>query len=171
MSDDTLFIPTGVGLHLLPIDESPLADVISGWIGTRPDCAIRRVRGRKSSGLQEFMNEAGAALQFPYYFGENWDAFVECIQELSGIRETRVLVVIEGADAALVSSERDFRLLLESLSEASEFWRGQTVDTQAGTRSFSFHTLLACSPGAMAVLEARVKTTGVPFSILEKPAA
>jgi len=42
-----------------------------------------RLRGSKMKDYQGLYNEFGAALQFPYYFGENWNAFDECIKDLS----------------------------------------------------------------------------------------
>jgi len=45
----------------------------------------RVLRASKMSTQQDLFNEFGAALQFGDYFGENWNAFNECINDLDWI--------------------------------------------------------------------------------------
>lgn len=45
--------------------------------------AVEVIRGRKCSNYEALHNEVAAALQFPDYYGENWDAMDECITDLS----------------------------------------------------------------------------------------
>jgi len=37
------------------------------------EVAVRFIRGKKSQDRVACFNEFSASLQFPYYFGENWD--------------------------------------------------------------------------------------------------
>lgn len=70
------------------------------------------------------MTEAGAALQFPYYFGENWDAFDECISDLSWLPSANTVVVLDSAHQLLTDPAADgrdhFRILLTTLNRAHE---------------------------------------------------
>ncbi len=43
---------------------------------------VRTVRGQKCRNHANLLDEFSAALQFPWYFGENWPAFNECIRDL-----------------------------------------------------------------------------------------
>jgi barstar (barnase inhibitor) len=40
---------------------------------------MRTVRGSKMTRVDRLYDEFAAAFQFPLYFGENWDAFTDCI--------------------------------------------------------------------------------------------
>jgi hypothetical protein len=44
--------------------------------------------------LDGLFAEVSAAFQFPYYFGENYAAFSECLGDLSWIKDSRVIMVI-----------------------------------------------------------------------------
>jgi hypothetical protein len=51
-----------------------------GWSLQNDDSlrvAVRFLRGRKMTTTASLLDEFSAALQFPYYFGGNWDAFDE----------------------------------------------------------------------------------------------
>lgn len=40
-----------------------------------------------------FLCEIGSLLKFPDYYGENWNAFEECINDLSWIKEKNVVLI------------------------------------------------------------------------------
>jgi RNAse (barnase) inhibitor barstar len=42
---------------------------------------VRVIRGKKCGDELSLHSEIGAALQFPSYYGENWDAFVDCMRD------------------------------------------------------------------------------------------
>ena len=48
----------------------------------RQDGRVVHLRGRKMTTLRQLFDEFAAALQFPYYFGANKDAFDECLSEV-----------------------------------------------------------------------------------------
>lgn len=43
---------------------------------------VRSIRGHKCRTIDGMIDEFSSALQFPWYFGENWPAFDECICDL-----------------------------------------------------------------------------------------
>ena len=154
------------GIHLLAAGESQVADLVLRWTEQRPAYAIRRVRGARSADKAGFMEEAAAALQFPYYFGKNWDAFSACICDLSWSPELAFVVIVDRADVLLTAEHRDFTLLLEIMTEANDFWRGQLVESGGQREPVRFHTVLACPQDTFAPLLERVESTGVSFTRL-----
>jgi hypothetical protein len=83
MDHSALFTITGPALFALAAAPSAVSDRITAWISANPDWQILRVRGDRSRDEEHFMTEVAAVLQFPYYFGENWDAFWDCMRDLS----------------------------------------------------------------------------------------
>jgi RNAse (barnase) inhibitor barstar len=163
MDDRVLFTPDAPGLHVLAVDPSPLADLIFGWRRTHPDWAILRVRGHKSMDDAHFFDEASAALQFPYYFGENWNAFWECLTDLSWLLRPSFLIVVDRADLLLSHSDKGFATLMQIVGPANEHWRNQRGQFGSEFRPVSFQVLLACSSGALPALASRIAKTGAPF--------
>src|SRR5437899_6242680 len=115
---DLLAAPPPCGLHVVQTDESTLFDRAVAIITSNPKAAVRTIRGRKSQSLASFFDESAAALQFPYYFGENWNAFDEVMGELSWLPAEAYLLLFTSADLLLRdASDADFRILVETLSE------------------------------------------------------
>jgi diadenosine tetraphosphate (Ap4A) HIT family hydrolase len=65
----------------LVIDTASLDSLYLQLFDKYKGAIIRMIRGNKSKTTPDFFNEVAAALQFPYYFGENWDAFNDCIKD------------------------------------------------------------------------------------------
>ncbi|MFC0707733.1 hypothetical protein FHR89_000759 [Cellulomonas uda] len=107
---------------LLEGDVQSVGSAVSGWLES--GLTARVVRGRKMRTLGGLFDEFAAALQFPLYFGENEDAFNECIAELETLPagEGYVVTITEpeqilaDADAAALS------WLARSLASAAEGW-------------------------------------------------
>jgi hypothetical protein len=89
----------------------------------------RVVRGGKMRTLTGLFDECAAALQFPLYFGENKDAFDECVAGLEGLPAGRGFVVaITEPDEVLVNDGHDpLSWLVRSLASAAAVW-GQPVE-------------------------------------------
>jgi hypothetical protein len=82
--------------------------------------AVRTVRGHRCSSKQRTLQEWAAALQFPSWFGENWDAFDDCVRDLDWMNSRRVVVIVTRADAMLPKSTRDFATLIDILLAAQK---------------------------------------------------
>lgn len=59
---------------------------------------VAYIRGGRCDTYQGFDREFSAALQFPDYYGENMNAFDECIADLEWLHAERVYVVIDQAE-------------------------------------------------------------------------
>lgn len=68
--------------------------------------------------------ELSAALQFPPYFGWNWDAVNDCMRDLEWLENASgYLVVVEGAERLLATDDRLLRRWLRRCAEYSLDWR------------------------------------------------
>lgn len=84
---------------------------------------VRRIRGKKCHTKKGFFDEISAAFQFPHYFGENWDAFNECINDLGWLPADKYLLIIEDVDQLLLlETEEEFDKLMRALRRTARDW-------------------------------------------------
>ena len=70
---------------------------------------------------QTLFNTLARDLDFPQYFGQNWDALYDFLCDLSWIPERRVVIIHEGLPFQL--TDRDLRTYLELLIDAVKSWK------------------------------------------------
>ena len=113
---------TAVSAPFLTIASEPkeVAAEALGWQDS--GLVVRAVRGRKSRTLEAFFDEFAAAFQFPYYFGENWAAFRDCISDLDWLPfKPGVVVLFYGADEVLADAHAaELTTLVQTLATAAE---------------------------------------------------
>jgi RNAse (barnase) inhibitor barstar len=112
---------------------------------TTPSKLMRRVLSgahcRSTNGL---FAEMARALEFPDYFGYNWDAVEECLADLEWLPAKGYVVLFTDAQLVLPDDEEEFATFLEVLSDAGEAW-GSGQAGPEGKRPVPFHTLLTVS--------------------------
>ncbi|OFZ99355.1 MAG: hypothetical protein A3H35_07160 [Betaproteobacteria bacterium RIFCSPLOWO2_02_FULL_62_17] len=76
---------------------------------------------------EDFLDHVSAALDFPKTFGGNWDAFVDCLRDLSWIdgQSKGYVVILEKSKHFCAAHKHEFDEAMEVLSDAAEFWKGQ----------------------------------------------
>jgi RNAse (barnase) inhibitor barstar len=129
--------------------------------------ACRTIRGRKARTTQALFDEFAAALQFPYYFGENWDAFDECLTDLQWLPADAYVLLIENS-THLLETERSDRLstLFQVLERAGREW-GTPAAGQFPRPAKSFHVLLQCTLEEAESLHQMLEAAKVSFEPLE----
>lgn len=102
-------------------DEPVVAGRVHVLRGLGPFVAI--VQGRRMRTLDRTNQEFAAALQFPSYYGENWNAFFDCIQDLSWLGDNGLILLVTDAAQVLRDEPGGPELLWECLVDAREAWR------------------------------------------------
>ena len=67
----------------------------------------------------------GRALEFPSWFGRNWDALEDCLTDAGWIAHPGVMVCIEGFGAYAKADADGFAILLDIFKTSAEYWRGE----------------------------------------------
>lgn len=105
---------------------------------------LKLLRGAKCRTTGGLFSEFARALDFPDYFGHNWDALEECLADLEWLPAKGYVVLFTDAEEVLPENDEDYETFLEVMSDAGEAWGSG----QAGTgtrRTTPFHVLLAVS--------------------------
>ncbi len=90
---------------------------------------VREVRGSKMSTVAAVFDEFAAAFQFPYYFGENKDAFDECMRDLDEfVGPARGYVVVVRDAAELLRDEPAQRAwFVDAMGFYASEWANRSV--------------------------------------------
>src|SRR5438132_9903762 len=84
---------------------------------------VRVIRSRRCLTRKELFHELAAALQFPYYFGDNWDAVDECLNDLEWLQAEAYVLFITNSDALLESEPLEELIMLRRvLTKTAEEW-------------------------------------------------
>jgi hypothetical protein len=127
--------------------------VIDDFVGTLPAqsrATARILRGARCLTKPALLQEWAAALQFPGYFGDNWDAFEECLADRGWLAGDVHVAVLTAAD----------RILEDQLDERSTFLRIlKTVAENPGERPL--RVLFQCDDGNEAATRAMLEEEGI----------
>lgn len=154
--------------HLLLLNAEPktAAEAASGW--SEAGLVVRTVRGRKMRAWQGVFDEFAAALQFPWYFGENADAMSDCITDLDWLpRQAGYVIVIDEPEEVLADAEPDaLKRLVTLLDDAREQWAQPVEQGEWWDRpAVPFHVVLRSSGNATSASQRWTAAGGtvVPF--------
>lgn len=127
---------------------------------------VRFVRGRKSRNVKSLFNEFSAALQFPYYFGENWNAFDECISDLDWLGCKFCVVVVFDAEQLLSDEEQDLNVLMRILQDARQnrTMGLQSIDDADVQKDLPFYVILQCPRESKDKLTKKLETLGAIYN-------
>jgi hypothetical protein len=81
--------------------------------------------GRELATKAEFLEASARALRFPSYFGQNWDAFEESLNDMSWAPAQGYLVVFDGAGQFARTQPDEFAVALGILRESVRRWQAQ----------------------------------------------
>ncbi|WP_191991736.1 barstar family protein [Bacillus aerolatus] len=110
------------------------------------------INGRKCRTTSVLFKEFQRGLQFPSYFGHNWDAFDECINDLDWlVKETYLVIIIDSQE--LLTSKIDhistlhadhFSIFAETLINTAEDWASGLNDDSPSAKAVPFHVIFHC---------------------------
>ncbi len=94
--------------------------------------------------LDALFDEVSAALQFPYYFGENWAAFNECLSEMEWLPQgTGFVLLIMNADEVLADDPDEFAPFMRTVATALKSYSDPINDGEWWDRPpIPFHIIL-----------------------------
>jgi RNAse (barnase) inhibitor barstar len=124
-----------------------------------PGLIVRLIRGRRCSTRDQFFQEWAAAFQFPHYFGHNWDAFEECINDLEWLPGKAYVTFLSDVGDVLNHETDDFRVLIDTLMMAAQEWRSPERH-QSPHQEVPFRVVFHCSAEEQGPCQKRLELAG-----------
>lgn len=92
------------------------------------------LRGKRCKTEEDFLIEVSSSFQFPYYYGENWPAFDECIQDLEWIKFSRIFVVFDDFSQSF-RDQKKIQIILQDRvidywTRAIEYWEANGITVE-----------------------------------------
>ena len=160
MDAEQLFQRSDVCQHLLVATPSETCDF--AWSLQRSpgrQAVVRLLRAAKARTVPALFDEFAAALQFPYYFGENWDALYECLTDLEWLPgDANILFITDSQWLLDRESSEKFALLLDVLENAAQRWNAGEEASLEPPRAL--HLVFQCSPESAPAFLTRIEAEG-----------
>lgn len=80
------------------------------------------IDGQAVSNKAEFLHACAKAMDFPDYFGANWDAFEDLLTDLEWIAADRYLVLYSDPEAFAQQDAAEWSTAVDILQGAVEYW-------------------------------------------------
>lgn len=80
------------------------------------------IDGQEIYNKETFLKKTAEAMKFPAYFGFNWDAFEECITDLTWCPAKKYVLMYERPDVFAHADPSQWQIAIEILHSAEEYW-------------------------------------------------
>ena len=99
------------------------------------DYPLHRVNLAQVTDKEAFLEAVGKALNFPDWYGHNWDALADCLTDLSWMAADGYVIILEHSDGFAEAAPTDFAMALSVFQDAADTWReeGTPFWTLVGT--------------------------------------
>jgi len=114
-------------LNCLSLDVKQGIREVVEQIAAEPGTKVFYLDGKKINGKETFLSKAAEAMQFPTYFGANWDAFDECITDLTWCPAERYVIFYDDADIFAQAEPTQYQIALDILNSAKEYWQAKNI--------------------------------------------
>lgn len=83
--------------------------------------------GRDIFNQEIFLNQIAKAMQFPTYFGANWDALEECLRDLSWYSAQGYVLIYQQPEVFAQAQPEQWQIAYDILQSAVEYWNSTEI--------------------------------------------
>jgi hypothetical protein len=116
---------TAANSGVYPRDGASAADIQK--IARKSRLAFFHLNGKAVAGKRDFLRVAANAFRFPEYFGENWDAFEDCLTDLPQDKGSGYVLLVDGLHDFASASPAEFETARAIFRDAAEFWKDRGI--------------------------------------------
>ena len=109
------------GVYRTPRADDVLAAMHGGAL------RVARIDLAGAAGKDALIARLAAALEFPEWFGGNWDALEDCLTDLAWCAASGYVLILANAGGYAAAEPAEFETALEVLDGAAEYWYDEDV--------------------------------------------
>jgi RNAse (barnase) inhibitor barstar len=164
---DQVFATDAGWAHLLVCTESEADELVLerqyAMRAEPPRESIWFLRGRRCGTKSRLFQECAAALQFPWYFGENWDALNDCLTDFPWLPSQRYALVLTRTESVLEQDERSFATMVGVFASAAEYWLAPSDQASMPdpVGAASFRVIFQCDDEDATEVRRRLRSAGL----------
>ena len=113
-----LLKPERSGVYLVPRDVEALRDA-----SARARLAWFELETAGARDKPQFLAACAKSLEFPEWFGTNWDALADCLRDFSWRGAPGYVVLWRGGAALAAAAPESFATALEIFRDAASYWK------------------------------------------------
>ena len=150
-------LPDAPACYLAQAVERAAASIVDRVHEIDPQVAVVVIDGEACRSDTSLFAEFASKLLFPRYFGHNWDALSDCLNDLDWLPGTGYLIVIERSEAVLPAANDEFARFATTLRDTAAHWATpDDANPWQDPRPLPFRALFAVDPTQMAAMRARL---------------
>lgn len=151
----------GPKLHVLELGAGSREGFVQGLeLGLPPEFCRVLLPGEELASPDQLFALCQTAFSFPEYYGRNWDALDECLNDLEWLGASGYLIWIDQAER-IALAEPDFTSFINILERTAREWSQGRSEGAFATAPRPFHVLFTVGPGMAEALMKRLQTAGV----------
>ena len=87
---------------------------------------VFRIEVGRADNKEDFLAQVAKTLNFPHWFGSNWDALNDCLTDLEWLpRKTGYVLVFENTEHFATRKKNEFENAKDILNAAADYWKEQ----------------------------------------------
>ncbi len=103
---------------------------------------VKIIDGNNCKTREQLFEEFEDVLEFPDYFGHNWQALDECLHDLSWLPAMAYILIIKDFNKVLKDSKEDKKILIDILVKTCNAWASGQHYGALTRKPTPFHVLL-----------------------------
>lgn len=142
-------------------------EVVTIQIGmeeSHADTNFVHLRGAKLRTPAAFLSELAAVMQFPVWFGENWDALEDILRDRAGFAGT-VIAIYDAEQLLVDGTDADRVNFADAMEVCNRYWLDdEDGEKEDGADDEGFHLLCQLPEAETASFRARWSTAGLTIA-------
>jgi len=83
---------------------------------------VQRIESENVTDKAGFLHATATAMRFPDYFGENWDAFYDCLTDRAESAQRGMVVIFSDLSRFAREAPEAFRMAVDVMTDAATYW-------------------------------------------------